>query len=60
MITVRRSRLDKLATVDLIDQYRLTLGNDGRRTDRRIFICNLLLERADRGDETADMWLASR
>lgn len=61
---VRRDRLYRLATVDLIDQYRLAIAsnrgrysNTGQRQTRINMIVDDLTERAERGDDVAEAWL---
>lgn len=64
--TVRRDRLVRLATQDLIDQYRIAImsnrgrySNTGQRQTRINMIVDELTSRADRGDAVAEEWIMS-
>lgn len=64
--TVRRDRLTRLATVDLIEQYRIAImsnrgrySNTGQRQTRINMIVDELASRADRGDDDAEQWIMS-
>lgn len=63
---VRRDRLVRLKTQDLIDQYRIAImsnrgrySNTGQRQTRINMIVDELASRADRGDAVAEQWIMS-
>lgn len=64
--TVRHDQLDRLGTVDLIDQYNSAISsyagritNSSPRQQRINYVVDLLSARADDGDQAAQAWLES-
>lgn len=63
-VTVPKAKLTKLSTAELVGQYRLAISSwHGRGTNvsprqKRIdYIVDMIVDRADAGDDLADAWL---